>query len=1031
MRMPYPLLVLVAGILLFLPADALAIPVPVVTTNVPDDVLIGEPFTFTVTLDNTDTVDTGYGPFIDIVLPRRGADGTTNGGTVDGISFISASYLGLTLSVEELVFPSGGCVDHPLLVGTDLLPVEVCGTPGDVLVVVQLPLAAITPDQPPAVLNVTAQMSDLADANESLTVRTRGGFTRGSTAEDDPCCDPFLVTGFDSFPITPRVMEISKVNNAQEGEVAGGSSYSYQYTITVDVAAGETVTNLEVTDFMPDNLQFVQIISVVDSTGTALAFTDNGPTAAGDDLVVTVASVTGTASANDVVITFEFIAPFSDAGGNDVLDGTTGAGFFTQNTSAASGDWTPADPRDGATVGNAQADGTCPTCPGNNAPFIASIAVQKVYAITTDNNFPGESPLDVITYTMDYQIADSFAFGTVVINDILSDGQTFVAGSAVLTFDRLGTTTTVNPIVPAEATNADGSTLLVFDISGALAGAGQADNGNVLGACVPTGGAGGNSLDCGATNPTQGTLTYRATINQEFASTTGTNINVDQGDLLTNEAEIEGVLLAPSDLTPNPTITATNVTDVEFNIVNVDPTKELYAINGVLCAVANCADQFIFPLDEVTYRVQQTVPTRDFETLQLVDFLPQRVYDASEITTFDSSAASADIPPAGTARYGPNDTTDGNIGPPAITSENTINNTVTFDYGSNSDDTNTNVNIDILFTATVLNAPYPSDQLLGNIIETQENTTNDGLNASAALAALPLQRPILRTTKGAVASSSSTVAYEPPTVGPATFNPPGSNPSFTGIINSDALEANAIDSDVNGVQVGDVVTFAFVVENVGDATYGVFDITLRDDIPAGFGIPATGSNLQVRLGNGTGLTYINLGDGVEDLFDDGIELNDFDQLTGVCTPFNATSGANIVVVTYDLVLVAQQPDTVTNTGVVTNYAARDNGANYLAAGAVSGTADVIFGSSSDDDDDDGGDITATEQAALLTTAQLQATATTRANITATQEAFLASVGTLPATGQSPWSAVRQRLIVTMWMLLAAGVITVWAVVLRE
>lgn len=1014
----------IVGLLFFARTVVFAIPIPSVDLDVADEVFINEAFTFTVTLDNIDPADTGYEPFIDLILPTAGTDGTSTGGPVDGISFVSATYLGRTVDFQQVTFPASGCVDHPLLEDTSLQPVQLCDTVDNTLVVLRLPLIALTPDHPPAEVTVTAFVSEFADVDVPLTIRSRGGFARGQDSLDNPCCDPFQVSSLIGDPVTPVILTIGKETNAPEDEIAGGDSNVYEYAITLDIADGQTVTDLDITDFMPDNLQFVQIVSVVNSGGTPIAFTDNAPASVGDDLIITIASTTGTSADDDVVITFEYIAPYRDSSGDTVLDETDPQGFFTSNTSQAEGDWSPADPRDGAVADNAQADGTCIDCPGNNAPYIASIAVQKVYTITTDNNFPGESPQDVLTYTMGYQVADSIGVGTVAIMDTLSDGQTFVTDSAVLTYNRLGATVTVNPIVPSITSNADGSTILTFDVSTALLNAGHIDAGDVLGGCIPTGGAGASSLDCGATDATGGTLTYQATIDDAYTNTSGGTINVDHGDLLSNEAEIEGIMLAPSDLTPSATVTLSNDTQVEFNIVNAAPTKSIYALNGVPCGAVDCAGEHIFPLDEITYRIQQTVPTSDFENLQLADFLPQAVFDAREVTTFDDTGgASATTPAAGTAKYGANDTTVGIIAEPTIITEPTvINNTVIFDYGANADDTNTLLEIDILFTVTVLSAPYPRDQVIGNVIQTQEDTTNDGLNTSEALAAMPLETPIIVTTKGAVASTGTDVTFVPPQVGPVTFNPPGSSPAFTGLINSNGLETSPIGSDITGVQVGDIVTFAIVVESIGNSEFGVFDIVLTDDIPPGFGIPAGGSNVQVALGDGTTIAYTNLGDGVEDLFDDGIELVDFDAMTGVCTPYNATSGANIAVITYDLELMSLLNGTVTNTGFVNNFSARNLGGNYLALAAQSGTADIIVAGREDDDDED--DDTAVTDAIGVNQSGTNSSDASGANLQATQEALLSQVQTLPATGQSPMSHMRSTLIVLVLIAIGGGAVGV-------
>ena len=55
-----------------------------------------------VTFDNTGSA-TGYGPFIDLVLPTTGNDGA-GAATDDGITFVSATYLGAPVTSVVLTF---------------------------------------------------------------------------------------------------------------------------------------------------------------------------------------------------------------------------------------------------------------------------------------------------------------------------------------------------------------------------------------------------------------------------------------------------------------------------------------------------------------------------------------------------------------------------------------------------------------------------------------------------------------------------------------------------------------------------------------------------------------------------------------------------------------------------------------------------------------------------------------------------------------------------------------------------------------
>jgi hypothetical protein len=114
-------------------------PVVVVADGLPTVAApIGGQAQFTVTFDNTANPgndNIGYAPFIDLVLPKRGADGVAPGtppsldptqpNDDDGVTFASASYLGIPLSATVLVFDANGNATHPLLRDANNNPVVV------------------------------------------------------------------------------------------------------------------------------------------------------------------------------------------------------------------------------------------------------------------------------------------------------------------------------------------------------------------------------------------------------------------------------------------------------------------------------------------------------------------------------------------------------------------------------------------------------------------------------------------------------------------------------------------------------------------------------------------------------------------------------------------------------------------------------------------------------------------------------------------------------------------------------------------
>ena len=86
------------------------------------------------------------------------------------------------------------------------------------------------------------------------------------------------------------------------------------------------------------------------------------------------------------------------------------------------------------------------------------------------------------------------------------------------------------------------------------------------------------------------------------------------------------------------------------------------------------------------------------------------------------------------------------------------------------------------------------------------------------------------------------------------------------------------------------MTFAVIAENRGAGN--AHDIALDDQIPDGFVIPGAGVNLRVTNGAGLPLDFTG------DLFGTPVVVHDF------VTPFHPTSGANLVVVRYDLEVAA-------------------------------------------------------------------------------------------------------------------------------
>ncbi|GAB4429363.1 MAG: hypothetical protein OHK0015_13220 [Chloroflexi bacterium OHK40] len=949
------LLAVLLGSLAITPAPAFAAGEPTVTLSVPADVPLGESFTFTATFDNTSAIDTGYGPFIDLVLPTTGADGADTE-TDDGITFLSASYLGAAVTARSFTFPSTGCVEHPyarLSTGDKAL---VCGTPGDTLVVLQLPFGSFTPGQPPVELSIEAQLSPLADLGTPLSIYARAGFQYGNTPLDDWCCDPVILnpaspisSGWPAAPLTPTLLTLSKTYLGPEDETATGPNFPRRYRLDVDIADGQTITDLELTDLLPPSMAFLSLVTSSPAGAVVVQSPTVGAPASppDNDLVVRFPSVTGTSGTSDASLTFEFFVPRLDAVGAAVIPPTSADDTQAENNAAASGAWDPIDPRDPPTIATASGTGPGP----EHTLTTKAIAIQKQVTVAVDTGSAGPSPGDTLAYTIDLQVSDFFAFTNVLVVDRFSDGQRFdttfaptlsVAGNgfdlATAPFDSATYTVVLNADGNPATTATDGSTTVTFNLSGELLARGQA-SGALLGGCVPL--SGSPTPDCASYDDgaTTAQIVFRTVIQEDFSDTYPSgDPSVDEGDTLTNDVSVSGAVLDTGTLTPTGNDEA-DTSSASVSIARGTIQKGVYAVNGNTSFTTPVR---VTPGDTVTYRLQASLPSSDVEDLRLVDYLPLPIFHATEITTFDD-VVSATAPAAGHASFGPSDTFRALYGGvPALSTDATAN-AVMFDYGNYDNVGSAPSQIDILFTVTVRDEPTADKLFLTNQLRRIEGSTNQPLAADDAIVQIEMTQPVLRMSKGVTGSTNPGATLSPPVAGPVAFAPPGTaGAPFSGTIGSDSLQLSpgddaitAIDSDISGVDANDLVGFVIVLENTGSSAKGAFDIAITDVLPAGLRIPVggLGLNLKVHNGAGTAIPFSYLGGGApgdeDDLFHNGIQL--IDTSVGACQKYHPNDGSNVIIITYDLQVdpSIEPGQTVLNRATLERYAGAEGGTNHV------------------------------------------------------------------------------------------------------
>ncbi|MEP5761791.1 MAG: isopeptide-forming domain-containing fimbrial protein [Litoreibacter sp.] len=872
---------------------------------------------YTLTFDNVGT-ESGYVPYVDLIIPSAGDDGD------DGPTFDSASFLGGDIDTTLVVFDVNGEAEHPFLLDAMGDPLLVTGgDEGDTLVVFELPYGSFSPGNPAVDILFTLDYSQNSELAETPTLQAIGGFALGCDPLDNPDDDaPIRDDVATTLTENYQLFSVDKTNNVPEAEAATGPSYEYQYRLTVDVADGQTLTDFTLTDTLPPEI--VYLGNPVISGGTGATITSEPPigvqvTSPDNQLVVDFAEVTGT-----VTVTFDYyVSNDPSDSASPTNDPTDGLQTPVVNELTGAGTWNPSDSDD--------TQGQLVSASDTDIIQATTLAVQKTNAVLTDNNAAGASPGDVYEFTLEVQVSDYFTFGDLILTDVLGDGWVYEAGSAEFsTSEETGSITTVTSFGVDENDTFDaatGETTVIFELSDAMIAAGQ--DGLLTGDIAADAGSSGSQ--------TTVTITYRAAIADNFVDTGTGSQEVSQGDSLTNAVEIEGTVRDNTNTaTVFDTVTNTSAIDVEIPQGEIRE-KTVFALNG---STALPSDVVIAAGDTVTFSIIYDAPLGAFENFNITDNLPQLVFDSTEVVTFDPAPAdNSSPPPAGVAYFGALDTFSANAtGVPTITNV-ASDNQIDFDFGDLTLATRDDVVIHVLFTVTVQDALFAPDLFLTNqATATETNTTGETIS-STAIAQFNYAEPDLNITKGVIATDST----DPAVTLTGDTGPVATAPGSTGFrytsVNSNDLDpdqpgGSPIDGDIENVDAGDIVSFAIVVENTGGAPNGAFNVTLQDTLPDGFEIPSGGLNLNISDGNGTAIPFTAT-DGASaavdsDIFGAGIMLTDDAALEGALSVFSETSGENIVIVTYDLVVSGDitPSNSIVNTATIATYSAFEGDGNF-------------------------------------------------------------------------------------------------------
>jgi len=890
------------------------------------EVPLGSQFNFTVSFSNPSTQE-GYAPFIDVFLPATGRDGD------DGATFVSATYLGQAVNSVVLTFDTvTGNVTHPFAKDASGNPLVINAAsvgmkPGDQMVVLQLPYASVTNGQPSIDVLITAQLSNLADTTYSdgtpnLTINARAGFEYGNDSLNNPTQDPSLVeSALHSFVVTPTLLQVTQTVNMPEGETVTGPNFTRSQTVTVTPAPGQTLTNVTVTQTVPDQVHVSAINPGPGGTLTSVTLHD------GTVLTSPAAIALALANPNSFVASYDihydtlnaasstvvsFYVPEIDANGRPVIDPATGNPVTINfGTASVTGDWNPLDPRDRPT----DPDGYLfsETGDGQGITFVAkSITLLKQVNLQNDVGTPGITPGDTLRYNMEVAISDFFAFGENIlqdgqfsVTDLLSDGQTFDPSNPPTLIIQVDGVSQAIALVYTQTVNADGSTTLVFDIAESIR---QAVAGPGLAALF--GDLFDDDVQEGATRLN---IVYDALVDATYTSDHPPHDQLNEGDSVGNNATVTATVLRDAvNIGGTQTDGSSTTSTIDTSTVDIELTQ----VNGGNPP----ANGELRPGDVVTFTISYDLLVADYENFKLIAYLPLPLLDATGIAwsfgtgvgqwTFGLANNIVDVPDSVTTGPG---------------------NSIIFDFGDFVSGGLAGGTVQVRFTMVVGDQPFADQRELDVLAQSSQTTTVDKtvLTSSDVAVIESIAEPVLDIKHGVVSSSNGTVTG---TTG--SWTAPGtSGVPFAGSVTSLA----AVDGNVSGIDGADALRLATALKNSGGG--GAFDVSTSITLPAGLsfvGGSLAAANLQIYRGDGTllvaGTDYSVSGNTITFLDANGQAT----LLAGRTGTAADLSGANVVVITYDVTVnnAILASSTLQSTAALTNYASVDGGQDFTPTDLV-------------------------------------------------------------------------------------------------
>jgi len=785
---------------------------PTTTLDVPAESFINENFEFCVIVDNAG-VDTGYEPILSLFLEP-------------GIDVNGASFLGASLNVSEYTwdavslfwFDSSGdpLTEHPQ--NPDLPLPSTPSIDGTTWILVDLPFGSVVPSQPPAKIDIDATLDPVlgAEVGVPLDISAQTVFALGEDPMNNAAIDPPVFGPLEGTSITPTILLVEKESDNSgdnavgvESEQATGPNSPITFELRVDVADGQTVDNVLLSDLVPNDVHYLGSLTVAGS-GTLVNIGTSDATIGvhnGNQLTVSFDSVTGTLGDDDILITYQGYIPDLDATGQPILDPVSGGGVdLVENTVDVTGDHgaipVSATDTDDITPGALKIQKTVDILDSSGSPFARNTVL------------PGE----ILEWTLRFQVSDYFSLDAFEITDTFGDGQLYIAGSETVEIFENGNSTGPSPIAAGNVnlgviSPATGLTQVTYDMASIIAAeVASSVNGELH----------GDLVDTVQTGKTKVHVTFRTEVqeNFQFPGVFGGDASVDVGDVLTNTASVTAEVFGTDNV-----VTDASAANVEVAIPS--SSKSIYAID-LDTDGWDAADPEIAPGQNMTYRITVELPTTDVENLVITDFLPLPIFAAAPSYAYTGFYSGFDMVPA-PGEYGFGPLTDPADFPPnffnatgtsldsATVSVDVAANSLTWNFGEFDQVGSSGGTIDLLFTTATADVPFADGLKFTNQALISYDNTNNPQAPLASIVQFEPIAPALQLTKGVVAVDVDSIGtFAPTSVGPATFSDAGTaGPAFSGSVTSANLDTSPIDSDVSGLDAGDIVRYAITIENTG------------------------------------------------------------------------------------------------------------------------------------------------------------------------------------------------------------------------